>query len=202
LPLLRALRPASSYQTQQLHRKRLLNFKMADDNPSAGASARYLSSGLEIILKPVKQHSGPSGIPTLRAAVRNTNSHPVTILTYNSVLDKAAGVSGIIHVIDRSTGDEVPFDMVHFRRVWPPPRTAFVEIAPNDAVEVEIPLSTHKLEASREYDAVARWAWRGLWKGGADVTMDAFSKGDNMEGSWSNSTLEIKMEGTLEVEKQ
>ena len=159
----------------------------------------YLSSLLIVTITPVNQLLGASDIPTLHATVQNTAQHPLTILTYNSLLDNAAGVLGIIHVTDTSTGEEVPSDVVQFRRVWPPPRDAFVEIAPDSTIEVDIPLRTHKLEAGKKYDVVAKWTWQGLWKGGVDAAMQALSTGGNAAEAGNGPTTEVKMEGVFEV---
>ena len=158
-----------------------------------------LSSLLQVILAPIAPLLLASDIPTLRVTVQNTASHPITILTYNGLLDKAAGVLGIIHVVDSSTRDEVAADVITFRKIWPPPRESFVEIAPNGNVEAEIPLRTHKLEAGKKYDVKAEWAWQGLWKGGVDTAMEACSTGDTTEGSWRSPTIEVNMDGSLEV---
>jgi hypothetical protein len=158
-----------------------------------------LSQLLHITLIPVTRLLGASEVPTLQATVQNTAPHPITILTYNSLLDKAAGVLGIIHVTDSSTGQAVPSDVVQFRRVWPPTRDAFVEIAPNENLEVEIPLTTHKLEPGKKYDVTAQWAWLGLWKGNIDTAMEAYSKVDTAEGLPNCPTTEVKIEDAFEV---
>jgi hypothetical protein len=160
-----------------------------------------LANFIHVTLTPVQQVLRASDIPTLHATVRNTVSHPIAILTYNSLLDKAAGVLDIIHVIESSTGNEAVSDVVQFQRVWPPTQEAFVEIAPNDKIEVTIPLRTHKLEQGKKYDVMAKWAWQGLWKGGVDVGLEACSKGDTAAGSWNGPTTEVQMQGNLELEK-
>jgi hypothetical protein len=159
-----------------------------------------LSNLLHIALSRLYQAPGASGIPTLRARVQNTASHPITILTYNGLLDSAAGVSGIIHVMDSSTGKEVPCDIVQFQRVWPPTRGAFIEMAPNETTVFEIPMSTHRLEAGKKYDVVAKWAWHGLWEGGVDVAMEACSNSDTAGRLWDGPTTEVNMQGIFEIE--
>lgn len=166
----------------------------------ASLSEINLSTFLHITLKRAEEVLSASDTPKLHATVQNTAPHPITILTYNGLLDKAAGVLGIIHVIDSITGDEVPCDTVQFQRVWPPPRDAFVEVASNDKLEVEIPLRTHQLKADKKYHVVAKWTWQGLWKGGVDVALKACSNGDIAAGSWNGPTTEVQMQGTLELQ--
>ncbi len=168
---------------------------------SAVRSEMNLSNLLPVTLTPIKQLLGPSDIPALQASVQSVAPFPITILTYNSVLDKAAGVLGIIHVEDSSTGQEASSEVVQFRRVWPPPRDAFVQIAPNDRIEVEIPLRTHTLEQGKRYDVVAKWAWQGLWKGEPNHAMEACSAGDTTEGLWNGPTTEVQMEGAFEFKE-
>jgi hypothetical protein len=158
-----------------------------------------LANFLHVTIAPVQQVLRASDIPTLRATVQNTAPHPITILAYNSLLDKAAGVLDIVHVIDSSTGNEVVFDMVQFQRVWPPTQEAFVEIAPNDKIEVTIPLRTHNLEEGKKYDVMAKGQWQGLWKGGVDVALEACSKSDTAAGSWNGPTTEVQMQGKFEL---
>jgi len=174
---------------------------MSADHSGAGPSEMMLSQLLHVTLIPVTRLLGASDVPTLQATVQNTAPHPITVLTYNSLLDNKAGVLGIVHLTDCSTGEEVPSDVVQFRRVWPPSRDAFVEIAPNESVGVEIPLRTHKLEAGKKYDVTAKWAWQGLWKGKVDVAMEAFSSVDAVEGSHSSPPTEVKVEDAFEVKE-
>lgn len=175
------------------------------EDPAAMASLSEinLSNFLHITLKRAEAVLGASEIPRLHATVQNTAPHPITILTYNGLLDKAAGLLGIIHVIDDSTGDETPSDKVQFQRLWPPPRDAFVEVASNDKVEVEIPLRTHQLKADTKYQVVAKWAWQGLWKGGVDVALEACSNnGDTAAGSGNGPTTEVQIQGSFELPKE
>jgi hypothetical protein len=174
---------------------------MSDDHSSTGSSEMMLSHLLHVTLIPVARLLAASDVPTLQATVQNTAPHSITVLTYNSLLDNGAGVLGIVHVIDCLTGKEVPSDVVQFRRVWPPGRDAFVELAPNESLKVEIPLRTHKLEAGKKYDITAQWAWQGLWKGTVDVAMEACSSGDAAEGSWNSPTTEAKIEDAFEVKQ-
>ncbi|ERF75063.1 hypothetical protein EPUS_04845 [Endocarpon pusillum Z07020] len=162
----------------------------------------YLSSFLIVTITPVNPLLGASDIPTLHATVQNTAQHPLTILTYNSLLDNAAGVLGIIHVTDTSTGEEVPSDVVQFQRVWPPPKDAFVEIAPDSQIEVDIPLRTHKLEAGKKYDVVAKWTWQGLWEGSVDAAMQVLSTGGTAAEAGNGATAEVKMDGVFEVKAE
>lgn len=165
------------------------------------ASEMTLSTVLCVTLIPVKHLLEASDIPTLRAAVHNAAPYPITILTYNSLLDKAAGVLGIIHVIDSSTENEATSDVAQFRRVWPPSQDAFVEIAPNDTLEVVIPLRTHKVEGGKKYDVRAKWEWQGIWKGGLDEVMKACLEDDTTAGSWNGPSTELRVEGAFEVQK-
>ena len=177
---------------------------MSHDPALAAPSEKNLRNLLRVTFTPVKRLLGASDIPTLHAVVQNTAPYSISILIYNSLLERAAGALGLVHLIDSSTGKEAPSDVVQFRRVWPPPRDAFVEIGPNDTVEVNIPLRTHKLEAGKSYDVVAKWDWQGLWRGGVDSAAEACSRNDT-EGNatdWSRSgaTTEAKMGGAFETE--
>ena len=160
-----------------------------------------LSSFLHVILAPVSPLLRASDIPTLRATVHNTAPHPITILTYNGLLDRAAGVLGIIKLIDSSSGAEISGDVVKLRKVWPPTRESFVELAPDGKVEVKIPLGTHKTEAGKKYNVKAEWAWQGLWEGGVDAAVEACSSGDTAEDSWRSPTIEVSMQGQLQVDE-
>jgi hypothetical protein len=108
-----------------------------------------LSNFLLVTLIPVNRVLRPSDVPTLRTTVENTAQHPITTLNYNTLLDKAAGILGILHMVDSSAGKEASADVIKFRKVWPPTREAFVEIVPGAKFEVDIPLRTHKLEPGR-----------------------------------------------------
>jgi hypothetical protein len=174
---------------------------MSDDHSGAGPFEMILSQLLHVTLIPVTRLLGASDVPTLQATVQNTAPHSITVLTYNSLLDNAAGVLGIFHLIDSSTGEEGPSDVVQFRKVWPPTRDAFAEIAPNESIKVEIPLRTHKLEAGKKYDVTARWAWQGLWKENVDVAMEQCSNVDTAEWSQNSPTTEVKVEGAFEVKQ-
>lgn len=173
---------------------------MPEDTILPAASEMKLSNLLEVILTPAKRVLDASDIPTLRATVQNTAPYPITILTYNTLLDKAAGVLGIIHLIDRATGKEAAFDVVKFQRVWPPSQDAFIEIAPNDRRAVEITMRTHKLEAGKKFDVVASWAWQGLWKGGVDIAMEACSAGHTAAGLCNGPTTEVKIDSAFEFD--
>jgi hypothetical protein len=159
-----------------------------------------LSALLHVTLTPVPRLLSPADLPTLSAAVENKAALPITILKYNSLLDNAAGSLGVVHVTDTSNRDEVPSDVIRMRKVWPPPRDAFLELAPKSRVEVEIPLRTHKLQPGRKYDVFAKWNWQGLWEGNVDVALEATSKGGVAEGTWQSTTVEVKMDGFLEVD--
>lgn len=129
--------------------------KLTEPHPS--------SSNLKLTISEKSPATSP---PTILVTATNLHqSTSLTLLTWDTPFDEKALLLGIFWFIDLSTDEPLSIPGLKINRVVPPPREAFMEIAPHHAVAKEIVLDgpAAKLEKGREYEVHARGTWKAVW---------------------------------------
>jgi len=114
----------------------------------------------------VKLSHAESSKPAVRVTL--TNLHPtssITVLKWDTPLDPQAVALGIFHVVEKSTGKEVPPLGLKINRRLPPPREDLIELQPRHAATQDVVLETQgfTLEKGKSYHVQARGKWRAVW---------------------------------------
>lgn len=173
------------------HADRTRSSKMSDRSASGPIA------GLEVSLK--QTSTSP---PTVRVAVENKNSHPVTVVSYDSPLDDMALRLGIVSITPAGQSEPVELPILQVRRMWPPPSDALITIPAGKAQTNDIVLKgpgvpEGKLGTKPSIRLSGRWS--GVWAKDkdnigeinlGDVTPDP----DVHVGSFSTDALEVNME--------
>lgn len=155
------------------------------------------ASGLEVTLSQASTSSPPS----LTATVKNTNSHPVTILTYDSPLDPLVLQLGYVSVTP--DGRDAPLDIakVQVRRLWPPRRDQLVVIeAGAEATNIfELkPMAVPPGDLGKKAKVSLDGEWSAVWGKSRDEVGDGElddPKGSGAAGgSFKSNVLEISVD--------
>jgi hypothetical protein len=104
--------------------------------------------------------------PTLLVTATNLHdSTSMTLLKWDTPFDDKALLLGIFDIKNVKSGEMLPNLNMKLNRITPPPRDAFIEIEPRNAITKEIVLSEPgaKLEKDAEYDIQAKGKWKAVW---------------------------------------
>ncbi|CAG9999245.1 unnamed protein product [Clonostachys byssicola] len=121
--------------------------------------------GLEVSLTQVKTPS--SSPPVVTVTVTNRNSFPVTLLTYDSPVDRAALRLGIVLVTPEGAAGPLELPRIQFRRVWPPGPEQLVTLAPGARTSSEIEFDDGIFDDPaqlRGAKVVVKGRWKAVWK--------------------------------------
>lgn len=152
--------------------------------------------GLEVSLTQVKASSSP---PVVTVTVTNRNSFPVTLLTYDSPVDRAALRLGIVLVTPEGAHGPLDLPRIQFRRVWPPGPEQLVTLAPGGQTSSEIEfddgvfLDPAQLAGAK---VVVKGRWKAVWKmvkediGQASLD-DPDGNPDAFQGEFQSDELEL-----------
>jgi hypothetical protein len=114
----------------------------------------------------ISEKSPTTTPPTILVTISNLHqSTTLTLLTWDTPFDEKALVLGIFNFVDTKTNEALQSPNLKINRGLPPPRDAFLEIAPRKAITKEIILDGPgaKLEKGKEYDVQARGRWKAVW---------------------------------------
>lgn len=110
---------------------------------------------------------------TIHLSILNENTRPVTLLTWDTPLDPSALSTGILQIVDASTGEIIPGPGLKLNRLLPPPRDALVTILPGSTVEKELELKAPWLaRKGRSVTVLAEGSWRAVWTKSAEDISD------------------------------
>lgn len=89
----------------------------------------------------------------------------MTLLKWDTPFDDKALLLGIFDIKNVKTGEMLPNLNIKLNRLMPPPRDAFLEIKPRNAITKEIVLFEPgtKLEKGVEYEIQAKGRWKAVW---------------------------------------
>jgi hypothetical protein len=105
--------------------------------------------------------------PTIIATVTNLHdSTTVTLLTWDTPFDEKALLLGLFEIRDVEHGHTIPSPGLKLNRKLPPPKEAFLEIAPRHAIAKEIVLEGAgvQLEKGSKYEVRAKGKWKAVWQ--------------------------------------
>lgn len=166
--------------------------------PAASMESRNSTSspidGLRVTIEQTK--TSPL---TITSTVVNDNTHPVTILLYNSPLDTAAPTIGLLHITPDGASQPLELPELQIRREWPPSSDSLIQLGPGASQTAEIILKgfiTSQLE--KKASVVLKGRWNMVWsKQKDDITVDMVeqahlqSNPDVFTGGFATDTLEI-----------
>ena len=113
----------------------LLTHANPSTKPAMTTAANPIAS-LDVSLTP-----GPaSQPPSITAHVKNTASHPITILIYDSPLDPIALQRGLLQITPRGASQPLDLPEVQVRRLWPPSKDELVTLEAGETATNEVPL--------------------------------------------------------------
>jgi hypothetical protein len=118
---------------------------------------------LQLTLSEKEPRTSP---PTLLVTATNLHdSTSLTLLTWDTPFDDKALPLGIFNIKNTETGELMRNLGLKINRVTPPPREAYLEIEPRNAVTKEVVLSepAAKLEKGVEYEVQAKGRWKAVW---------------------------------------
>ncbi|CAH0052978.1 unnamed protein product [Clonostachys solani] len=154
--------------------------------------------GLEVSLTQVKASSPP----VVTVTVTNRNRFAVTLLTYDSPVDRAALKLGIVLVTPEGASAPLELPRIQFRRVWPPGPGQLVTLAPageaGSRTRSEIEFDDGALDPAQLGGAkvVVKGRWKAVWKmakediGQASLD-DPDGNPDAFQGDFQSDELEI-----------
>ncbi|VUC28604.1 unnamed protein product [Clonostachys rosea] len=147
--------------------------------------------GLEVSLTQVKETSTPA----VTVTVTNKNNFAVTLLTYDSPVDRAALKLGIVLITPEGASGPLALPRIQFRRIWPPGPEQLVTLAPGSETTSEIQFGDGILK-SGQAKVVMKGKWKAVWKmvkediGRASLD-DPDGNADAFQGDFLSDELEI-----------
>ena len=163
---------------------------MADDSPSNPIP------GLDVF---VRQTS--SSPPIISVKVTNTNTEPVTVLSYASPLDGLALQLGLLSITPE--GAKAPLDIakVQVRRKWPPGADALITIDAGRSQEQEIELREPIVSMEslgKKMNVQLKGKWDAVWtKGRDEISKSDFEQGkgakDAFSGDFLSNSLDVEI---------
>jgi hypothetical protein len=140
--------------------------------------------------------------PTVRVTVTNNNSHPVTIITYNSPLDGLALPLGLLSITPDGASDALELNIIKASRVWPPKPDSLVGLdagaqATNDMVFKAPTVPMDKL--GKKATVFLQGHWMGVFARAKDQVsahdLDHLrSQPDVFEGDFKSESIEITID--------
>lgn len=152
-------------------------------------------SGLGLSLEQVSTASPP----VILARVTNNNPGPITLLDYNSPLDKGALAIGLITITPAGRSSPLDLPLINVSRLWPPSRDSLITIAPGDSAVNEITLRAPIVspeELGTKATIQLRGRWNAVWAKKKDDISDEsienpYSSSDAFQGEFEAGHLEI-----------
>lgn len=142
--------------------------------------------------------SGAESSLAVKVTIRNDSPDKTfSFLSWDSPFDPQAINTGVLHLKDADTGDEIEGPGMKLNRMLPPPRDDLVEIKPGSSATKELGLRSPWVPTDgRKYQLQMRGSWRAAWrKAAADVSDgDLESMGsDGSSKSFESKHLEIEL---------
>ncbi|KAF2719003.1 hypothetical protein K431DRAFT_229696 [Polychaeton citri CBS 116435] len=143
--------------------------------------------------------STTSNPPTLQATISNSDSsRPMTVLSWDNILDENALNLGVFQFSDAETGSKLDIQGLKVNRRLPPPRGDLIEIQPASKVTREIPLKSRLLPSGgKTYRVKAAGNWKAVWVSNAnevgDQDLAAMSGPHVLSGTFESNEVEVKL---------
>lgn len=140
--------------------------------------------------------------PTVRVTVTNKNSHPVTIVIYNSPLDKIALPLGLLTITPSGASEPLELQTIQASRIWPPKPDSLVGLeagasATNDMVLKEPTVPMKELEKKATVFLEGRWMGvlaRAKEKVSSEDLEHLGSQPDSFQGDFKSESIEITID--------
>lgn len=154
-------------------------------------------SGLEVILSQASTSSPPS----LVATVKNTNSHAVAILPYDSPLDPLALQLGYVSVTPDGKDSPLEIAKIQVRRLWPPKRDQLIVIdagaEATNKFELK-PMVVPPGDLGKKAKVALTGSWSAVWAKKRDEVgdgeLDDPQGSGAARGSFESNVLEISVD--------
>ncbi|KYK60310.1 hypothetical protein DCS_01447 [Drechmeria coniospora] len=114
----------------------------------------------------VSLHQTSTSPPTVRVSVANHNKHPVTILSYQSPLDKIALPLGLLSVSPAGASKPLDLPTIEVSREWPPPKEALIVVPPSESVTNDLVLQSPQVPMEmlgRKAAVALKGRWMAVW---------------------------------------
>jgi hypothetical protein len=137
---------------------------MAHSTQQEALDPHISKSQLTLELKESDPKTSP---PTIIATVTNLHeSTTVTLLTWDTPFDEKALLLGLFTIKDIEHDHTIPSPGLKLNRKLPPPKEAFLEIAPRHAIAKEIVLEGPgaQLEKGARYEIQSKGRWKAVWQ--------------------------------------
>lgn len=162
-----------------------------DDEPAPGPI-----SGITVSLK--QKSTSP---PTIVVHVTNTNSDPVTFLSYASPLDGLALQLGLLSITPDGASTPLEIPTLEVQRKWPPEAESFVTFAPGESQQQDIVLKDTVVspdDIGAKAIVQLKGKWQAVWgKAKEDISKEAMEKAgiadDAYSGGFMSNELEIEV---------
>ncbi|KAF2432833.1 hypothetical protein EJ08DRAFT_647922 [Tothia fuscella] len=179
-------------------------------NSSIASSARNMASSSHLqVIDPhplsstlqlsIAEKSPATSPPTILVTATNLHSQTsLTLLTWDSPFDDKALLLGVFRLVDLSNNEAVPSPNLRINRALPPPRDAFLEIRPRQAITKEIVLDNPamKMQRGKDYSVQGKGQWKAVWHASVtDVGDDNLKKmgGGTGVSTWAFETEVVRI---------
>jgi hypothetical protein len=136
--------------------------------------------------------------PTISVRVTNTNTGPVTFLSYGSPLDGLVLQLGLLSITP--DGGSTPLDIptLEVQRKWPPSLDSLITLAPNEAQQQDIVIK-EDIVSPESVGAKAtvqlKGTWQAVWgKAKEDISEESLNKAGIAEDAYSGEFLSNETE--------
>ncbi|KAF7543437.1 hypothetical protein G7Z17_g10739 [Cylindrodendrum hubeiense] len=162
-----------------------------DDEPSPGPIA-----GITVSL--TQKSTSP---PTIIVHVTNTNSDPVTFLSYGSPLDGLALQLGLLSITPDGASTSLEVPTLEVQRKWPPDAESLITFAPGESQQQDIVIKNTVVppdDIGAKAIVQLTGKWQAVWgKAKEDISKEAIEKAgiadDAYSGLFSSNELEIEV---------
>ncbi|EFW14621.1 uncharacterized protein CIMG_11954 [Coccidioides immitis RS] len=130
----------------------------------------------------------------LEVAVHNDDAQStMTVLGWNSPLDKMAVILGVYEIRDRETGEVVEMDRIQVSRLLPPPPESLVEIKPKESEKLHVVLKGVNLPPGRTYTIRAEGWWQSVWHLPKEEVISRYlaDQSGAISGDFLSNTVEV-----------
>ncbi|EHK23616.1 uncharacterized protein TRIVIDRAFT_36613 [Trichoderma virens Gv29-8] len=136
---------------------------------------------------------------TITSTVVNGNTHPVTILLYNSPLDTVAPTIGLLTITPDGALQPLELPEIQIRREWPPPRDSLIQLEPGASQTADIVLRDFiTSQLGKKASVVLKGHWDMVWSKQKDeISIGMIEQAqlqpnpDMFTGSFATESLEI-----------
>ncbi|KAH7175441.1 hypothetical protein EDB81DRAFT_769825 [Dactylonectria macrodidyma] len=159
-----------------------------DDEPAPGPI-----SGIRVSLK--QKSTSP---PTVIVQVTNTNSEPVTFLSYGSPLDGLAVQLGLLSITPDGAAVPLEIPILEVQRKWPPQAESLITIAPGQSQQQDLVIKD-TIVSPEDVGARAivqlKGKWQAVWgKAKEDISNEAMEKAGIADDAYSGLFLSNELE--------